>query len=228
MCWLGQGGRTKRGQAHQSSCVSWPFLPLQLLQPGRPWLRVCAEPHPRDELVSGPAVLRWVAWASSASGACSDSAPSTAGCLPACALLRPLIAADMRMACFRPCRSFLVPYAGQTPVPSGEFSPVAGTIYDFRQPMALGDHVNSPELGGWPANRRGWCCCGPAVGRLALRSALALLRRCCAISLPCIRLTPLSPSILLEWLGGYDNVWALVGLGADAVDVAKDFQVAAE
>lgn len=31
-----------------------------------------------------------------------------------------------------------------------------------------------------------------------------------------------------EWLGGYDNVWALFGLGADAVDKVQDFQVAAE
>lgn len=70
-----------------------------------------------------------------------------------------------------------MPYAGQTPVPSGEFAPVAATIYDFQQPMALGEHVGSPEL---------------------------------------------------EWLGGYDNVWALFGLGADAVDAVQDFQVAAE
>ncbi|PRW56102.1 Aldose 1-epimerase [Chlorella sorokiniana] len=73
--------------------------------------------------------------------------------------------------------SYLVPYAGQTPVPSGEFAPVAGTIYDFQTPTALGKHVDSPKL---------------------------------------------------EWLGGYDNVWALFGLGADAVGAMQDFQVAAE
>lgn len=49
----------------------------------------------------------------------------------------------------------------------------------------------------------------------ASESTLSEMPACCA--------PPLAPA---DWLGGFDNVWALFGLGADAVDVAKDFQVA--
>lgn len=39
------------------------------------------------------------------------------------------------------------PYLPGTGVPSGEFAPVDGTVYDFRQATRLGDRVDAKELG---------------------------------------------------------------------------------
>ena len=118
-----------------------------------------------------------------------------------------------------PCSTYLMAYVNGTGHPSGEFEPVAGTIYDFSQPTPLGLHVDDPQLGEGPALVRGaWL----PRGLLWRWRWAATVQPPASSRRPRPLCHPRYP-LLPDALGGYDNVWALWGMGTDAVDLVRGF-----
>lgn len=153
-------------------------------------------------------------------------ASSSAGKLPASSA-RILAACCIHPTLRNARSSHYLPYVDGTVNPSGELAPVEGTIYDFQQPMALGKHIDDPQLGeesSWQGlqalsgcrwrKQRG----GPAGTSIDLPLAIFLN------SFP-PRPPPLPHFDLADILGGYDNTWLLFGLGPDDIkEGVVDFQ----